>query len=551
MGSKPMGAPGLRRPIFADLVAGISLTGLMIPEGIAYSAIAGLPPSFGVSAAVIGPLGYSIVGRSRLAVVTATSGAAALLAASIANAAIPNVPRIDCAIALTLLVGLFFLLGALLRLSALTSFVSRAVLQGFGLGLAVTITIRQLPILLGIAVSQSAPLEILESLIAQIGNVNLSSALLGGGALVFLGISRRLKFVAAGLVLTVGSMLAMHFGPTGHFGIAVAGPLGLQLSAPRIPTMAIKDWGRLAQLAFPIALVLLAESWATVRALAVARGDPVSPEREITALGLANLASALWHGLPVGAGFSISNANAQAGSASRMGAMLAATAVAIAAISAGSWIALIPDPVLAAIVISALAHALSPRPIYSLFRLGRDQWVAVTAAVGVLALGIVNGLLLAVALSVLGLLRRIAYPGLSILGRTGDHDFVDCAVHTDARQVPGILIIRPNAPLFFGNAEAVLVDVGQRARSQQASAIVLSLEETDDLDSSALEAISEFRQAMTAQKRLLILARVHDRVRGILERGGLADLAATSTFSVDDAVRAASAPTAQSEGTKV
>lgn len=551
MGSTPMGAPGLRRPIFADLVAGISLTGLMVPEGIAYSAIAGLPPSFGVSAAVIGPLGYSIVGRSRLAVVTATSGAAALLAASISNAAIPNTPRADCAIALTLLVGLFFLLGALFRLAALTSFVSRAVLQGFGFGLAITITIRQLPILLGIAVSQSAPLEILGSLISHIGNVNVSSALLGGGALVFLAISRRLKFVAAGLVLTVGSMLAMHFGPAGHFGIAVAGPLGLELSAPHIPAMAIKDWGRLAQLAFPIALVLLAESWATVRSLAVVRGDPVSPEREITALGLANLASALWHGLPVGAGFSIGNANAQAGSATRMGAVLGAAAVAIAAISAGSWIALIPEPVLAAIVISALAHALSPRPIYSLFHLGRDQWVALTAAVGVLVLGIVNGLLLAVALSVLGLLRRLAYPGLSVLGRTGNHDFVDSTVHSDARQIPGILVIRPNAPLFFGNAEAVLVDVGQRARSERASTIVLSLEETDDLDSSALEAISEFRQAMTVQKRLLILARVHDRVRSVLERGGLADLAATSTFSVDDAVRAAPAPTAQSRGTKV
>ncbi len=539
MGSKPMGAAGLRRPILADLVAGISLTGLMVPEGIAYSAIAGLPPSFGVSAAVIGPLGYSIVGRSRLAVVTATSGAAALLAASIANAAIPNVPRIDCAVALTFLVGLFFLLGALLRLSALTSFVSRAVLQGFGLGLAITITIRQLPILLGIAVGQSAPLEIFGSLLAHIGNVNLSSALLGGGALLFLGIARRLKFVAAGLLLTVGSMLAMHFGPAGHFGIAVAGPLGLELSAPHLPTMAIRDWARLAQLAFPIALVLLAESWATVRSLAAIRGDPVSPEREIAALGLANLASAVWHGLPVGAGFSISNANAQAGSASRIGAVLAAATVAIAALSAGSWIALIPEPVLAAIVISALTHALSPTPIYSLFRLGRDQWVALVAAVGVLVLGIVNGLLLAVALSVLGLLRRLAYPQLSILGRTGDHDFVDCAVHTNARQIPGILVIRPNAPLFFGNTEAVLEEVGRQARTQGASTIVLSLEETDDLDSSTLAAISEFRQAMAAQERALILARVHDRVRTILERGGLADLAAASTFSVDDGVRMA------------
>lgn len=539
MGSAIMELRALRGPIVADLVGGISLTGLMVPEGIAYSAIAGLPPSFGITAAVIGPLGYAVIGRSRLAVVTATSGAAALLAAGIANAAIPNVPRTDCALALTLLVGLFFVLGAVLRLSALTSFVSRAVLQGFGLGLAITITIRQLPTLLGVAVGQGAPLEILGSVIAQLRNVQVPSALLGGGALIFLAISRRRGFVAAGLLLTLGSVIAMHFGPAGRWGIATAGPLGLHLLAPRVPAIALRDWGRLAQLAFPIALVLLAESWATIRSLAAARGDPVWPEREIAALGLANLASALWHGLPVGAGFSISNANAQAGTASRTGAVFAALTVAIAAMIASGWIALIPEPVLAAIVISALAHALSPMPIYSLFRLGRDQWVAVTAAVGVILLGIVNGLLLAVALSVLGLLRRLAYPEISVLGRTGEHDFVDCAVHRDATRIPGILVIRPNGPLFFGNAESVLVEVGRRARNERASTIILSLEETDDLDSSTLEAILEFRQSLTAQKRLLILARVHDRVRMVLERGGLADLGATSTFSVDDAVRAA------------
>lgn len=551
MGWKAMKSRSLRSPVFADLLGGLSLTGLMMPEGIAYSAIAGLPPSFGISAAVIGPLGYCVIGRSRLAVVTATSGAAALLAAAIANASLPHVPRTDCALALTLLVGLFFLLGALLRLSALTSFVSRAVLQGFGLGLAITITIRQLPILLGIAVNEGSPLAIFGSILAHVRNVHLPSAILGGGALIFLGISRRLKFVAAGLALTAGSMLAMHFGPPGHFGIALAGPLGFELSAPRIPGLAIKDWARLAQLALPIALVLLAESWATVRSLAAANGDPISAEREIAALGLANLASGLWHGLPVGAGFSIGNANAHAGTSSRMGAVLAALIVAVAAILAAGWIALIPEPVLAAIVVAALAHALSPKPIYSLFRLGRDQWIALTAAVGVLALGIVNGLLLAIAMSVLGLLRRLAYPKLSVLGRTGGHDFVDCDIHADARPIPGVLVIRPNAPLFFGNAEAVLEVVGRRARDGGDSTIVLSLEETDDLDSSTLEALSEFRQAMTAQKRLLILARVHDRVRAILERGGLPDLAATSTFSVDDAVRAAQASTAQSGRTKL
>lgn len=542
MGLLPMAPPRLQSPIIADLIGGISLAGLMIPEAIAYSAIAGLPASFGLVAAIIGPIAYAIIGRSRLAVVTATSGAAALLAAAISNAGIPDVSRSDCALALTLLISLFFLLGAALRLASLTSFVSRAVLHGFGLGLAITITIRQLPNLLGLRVGGGTPLEILGSIIAELRDIHWPSALLGGLALLFVGVSRRLKVPAAGLALTLAAILAMHFMPEGRFGIAAAGPVGLGFSAPHLPRLAVRDWARLAQLAFPIALVVLAESWATIRSLAASRGESVSAEREITALGLANLASALFRGLPVGAGFSIGNANEQAGTATRAGAAFAAIATGVVAVAAAGWVALIPEPVLAAIVVSALAHALSPKPIYSLFRLDRDQWVAVAAALGVLLLGIVNGLLLAVALSVLGLLRRLAYPSLSELGRTGTHDFVDCSTHPEAMPIAGMLVVRPNAPLFFGNAETILFDIGRRARQEGVGTIVLSLEETDDLDSSTLEALLEFRQAMAAQGRSLILARVHDRVRTILDRGGLSDLARAGTFSVDDAVSMAARP---------
>ena len=125
----------------ADLIGGISLTGLMVPEAVAYSSIAGLPIAFGITAAVVGPLAYAIIGRSRLAVVSATSSAAALLAAAIANSALPNLPRADCAVALITLVSLFFLVGALLRVSSLTSFISRTVLHGFGFGLAIIISV--------------------------------------------------------------------------------------------------------------------------------------------------------------------------------------------------------------------------------------------------------------------------------------------------------------------------------------------------------------------------------------------------------------------------
>ena len=533
-----MAARPKRNPILADVVGGISLTGLMIPEAVAYSSIAGLPAAFGITAAVAGPLAYSILGQSRLAVVSATSGSAALLAAAIASAAIPGVSRTDCAMAFALLVGLFFMLGAVLRVGTLTSFISRAVLHGFGFGLAVTITIRQLPKLVGVSSPSGGPAwQTLGSFVPQLFDAHVPSLLLGFGTLLILGAAQRLRFVAAGLIVLVAATLAMHVGPIAQLGIATAGNVAFQPSIPQLPTLAARDWARLAQFAFPIAIVLLAESWATMRALASPRGEPVSAEREIAALGLANLASALLRGLPVGAGFSIGNANAQAGTASKKGAMIAAIAVALVAIAGADWVALIPEPVLAAIVITALMHALSPEPILALFRLNRDQWVAVAAAAGVLLFGITNSLLIAVGLSVLGLLRRLTYPQLSELGRTGAHDFVDCSTHPEARPITGILVIRPNAPLFFANADETLAKVARRARQMDAKAIVLSLEETDDLDSTALEAIADFRQAMEAQGRSLILARAHDLVRSVLERGGLAELSATSTFSVDDAVR--------------
>lgn len=525
--------------MLADLIGGISLTGLLIPEGVAYSAIAGLPVAFGITAAIAGPLAYAIIGRSRLAVVSATSGAAALLAAAIGNAAIPNVSRIDCAVALTGLVGLFFLAGAVLRIGALTSFISRAVLHGFGFGLGIIICIRQFPTLVGLPAASGMPWQIIGSIIDHIRQVNLPSLLLGAAALAVLTLARRLKFAAGGLLVIIVSTAAMALGPAGHLAISTVGPIDLSPAMPHVPDLDLRSWAKLAQFAFPIAVVLLAESWATIRTLAAIRGDSISAQREIAALGISNLASAILRGLPVGAGFSIGNANTQAGTADRMGAVCAAITVGLVALTATRWIALIPEPVLAAIVISALSHALSPRPFVSLFRLDKDQWIAVSAAAAVLLLGLINGLLAAVALSVLSLLRRLASPHLSELGRTGPHDFVDCAMHPDAKPVAGLLVVRPDAPLFFGNVDAILGAIAQRVSESGASTIIVSLEETNDLDSSVVEALTEFLQAIEAQKQKLILARVHDPVQRMLMRGGLTGLATSATFSVDDAVQAA------------
>jgi MFS superfamily sulfate permease-like transporter len=240
--------------------------------------------------------------------------------------------------------------------------------------------------------------------------------------------------------------------------------------------------------------------------------------------------------MPVGAGFSAGSANEAAGATSRVSAAAGAAALLLLALFARDWIARIPEPVLAAVVVAALTHALSPAPFVHLFRMNRDQGIALAAAAGVLAFGVLAGMLTAVALSIASLLYDLAHPSISELGQVGDsHDFVDIAHHAEAQPLPGLAIFRPNAPLIFANAESVLLAIAERALDCAKGSIVLSLEESNDLDSTAADALAEFTATLHHAGRRVILARVHDRVREVLNAAGLGELAGAATFSVADA----------------
>ncbi|MDP9056442.1 MAG: SulP family inorganic anion transporter [Pseudomonadota bacterium] len=512
----------------------------MLPEAVAYAGIAGLAPGRALAAGIAGGLAYAVVGRSRFAVLSPTSSSAAILAAAIAGlgAGSGNEPaRAALAAAIAVLVAAIFLMLSLLRLGSLSGFISRPVLRGFAFGLAATIIIKQLPRLLGVHNATGPIWDILAGLGQAFPHWNWPSLLLGGTALTALILFRRApQWPGALLVIVAGIGLGVFAHPE-SWGIALAGSVSLSMPTWQLPPLAL--WPRLAQLALPIALILFAESWGTMRGLALKHSDPLDANRELGAIGVANLAAALVQGMPVGAGFSAGSANEAAGAQSRFAAAAAALALLALALFAGPWIARIPEPVLAAVVIAALTHALSPAPIVHLFRIRRDQWVAVGAALGVLVLGVLNGMLAAIVLSIALLLYDFSRPAISELGRVADSsDFVDLARHADAGRLPGIGIYRPDAPLFFANAESALRAIGALVRSGNPATVVLSLEESNDLDSTALEALGEFAQTIAHAGRRLILARTHDRVRDLLTRAGLTDLAAGGTFSVADAVAA-------------
>ena len=523
----------------ADLLAGLSVAGILLPEAVAYAGIAGLAANRAVLAAVAGALVYAIAGRSRFAVVAPTSSSAAILAASLA--ALPDGHKAAFATVVVALVGIAFLAAGLFRLGGLASFVSRPVLRGFTFGLALTIIVRQMPALVGIEVSAHHLFDTIAGLAAGLPRWHLPSVAVGMAALAMLLAFRRFpRLPGAFLTLIAGIALSFAVDLPAH-GVALIGTIDFAPSWPGLPPLDREAWSTLAQLVPPLCLMLFAESWGTMRGLALAHGDTVDPDRELRALGWSNLAAAAINGMPVGAGFSAGAANEAAGATTRMAAAVSAAGLAVLIVFCGPLIGRLPHPVLAAVVIAALTHALAPGPLVRLFRLGRDQYVALAAAAGVIALDTLNGMLLAIVLSIVVLLRRFASPRVPRLGRLGaSRDYVDLGRHPEATAPADVTIWRPAAPLFFANAERVLASIA--ARGVVSGAIILSLEETADLDATALDALLDFAGLVERAGGTLWLARVHDHVRDLLVRAGADDLVARSSYSVDDAVADAQRP---------
>ena len=541
----------MTRPV-DDLVAGLSVAGLLVPEAIAYAGIAGVAPQHAVVASVAGLLGYAAIGSSRFAVVTPTSSSAALMAAALATLAASGLAADQAVVlagALVLLVGVFFALAAAARIGHLAAFISRPVLRGFAFGLAITIVVKQLPHIAGVAVAGPGPAQVLLQLGQQFFSWNPWSLGLGGVAYLCLRLFKRVPYLpAAFAVMTLGIVTALTLDLPAH-GVPLVGAIdmsGLHFQWPRLNRDA---WLQVAELAVPLLVILYAESWGSIRALALRHGDTVDANRELAGLGLANMLSGALQGLPVGAGFSGSSANEDAGASSKAAGLVAAGAIVLLMWLAQRWLALLPEPVLAAVVISALTHALDPRPLLSLWRLKRDEVLATCAVVAVVALGVLHGMMLAVLLSIVAAVRRFSQSRVAVLGDLdGTRDYVDVARHDTAAQHPGVLVVRPEQPLFFANAERALAAVHALLQSRaDVQVLVLSLEESVDLDSTALEALAEFSLRVAQLQRRVVLARVKEDVRDLLQRTAVQGVPTPCYWSVADAVAAAQAslPTTQ------
>lgn len=528
----------MTKTLSADVLAGVSIAGLLLPEAVAYSGVANLPPQAGVIALFAGLVCYGLIGRSRFAIVSATSSSAAVLASAMLALGANTVgARVVLASALVMGTGIAFALAGCLRLGAMSNLIARPVLRGYAFGLALVIAVKQWPHLVDVHASASGFFALITELLRGFSSWQLPSLGCGLAALAGLFVLERIARVPGTLVVIVASIAAS--GVLAAHGVVLTGPIHLALVLPEFAPPGVR-WLQLAEFSLALMFILYAESYGSIRTYALKHDDEVQPNRDLLALGVANLVSGLFQGTPVGAGYSGTSANEAAGAQSRFAGLFAAAIVLALVLAFLRWIERIPEPVLAAIVIHAVSRSLRVGVFRNYFRWQRDRLVALAAVLAVIVFGVLNGLLVAIAFSVVMLLKALSSPRLSVLGRVGEHDYVSIVRFPKAQIVPGMLVLRPEEPLFFGNAEPLFFQARDRVMKQPGTTlVVLSLEESADLDSTALESLGEYCGWLKTRGAELRLARLKDAARDALLRAGLPPLSGSTLdySSVDDAVR--------------
>jgi MFS superfamily sulfate permease-like transporter len=521
----------------ADVLAGLSLAGLLLPEAVAYSGLANLPPQAGVIGLFAGLLCYALIGRSRFAIVTATSSSAAVFAAAtLALGADGAVQRAALGSILVAATGCAFLLCGCARLGAMSNLIARPVLRGFSFGLALVIAVKQWPHIVGMPVHSGDFLPLLAEILRGTGAWQPASLGVGVCALAGLFALERVRHVPGVLIVIVAGIAAAPW--LASHGVLLTGPIHLALEAPSYAMPAGAHWLPLVEFALALMFILYAESYSSIRTYALKHDDSVRQNRELIALGIANIVSGAFHGTPVGAGYSGTSANEAAGAQSRAAGLYAAATILGMVLLFLPWIERIPAPVLAAIVIHAVSKSLRIGVFRPYFKWQRDRLVTMTAVAAVIVFGMLDGLLAAIAFSLAMLLHSLSSPRLSVLGRMGAHDFVSIERFPQALCTPGILILRPEEPLFFANAEPLLALARHQAlRQTDVRLLILSLEESPDLDGTALESLGEFAAWLAARQIGLRVARLKEASRDALLRANFSQLPAAGLdySSVDDA----------------
>jgi SulP family sulfate permease len=519
--------PQYRRDWLAkDAIAGVTLAAYGIPVSLAYASVAGLPPHYGIYCYLVGGLGYALFGTSRQLAIGPTSAISMLVGATVAGMVEGDPARgMGIASLTALLVALLSGLAWLLRLNGLVSFISETILVGFKTGAAMTIALTQLPKLFGVPGGGEHFFERAWILIGQLNQTNGVVLAMGLVALASLVIGGKVlpgRPVAIGIVAL--AIAAVSLGSLMEHGVAIVGTIPAGLPEFAWPSLRAKDVDGAIPLAAACFLLAYVEGVAAARAIAERHGYTIDPRQELLGLGSANLAAAFSQGFPVAGGLSQSAVNDKAGARTPLALVFASATIGVCLLFLTGLLRNLPMVVLASIVLVAVRGLVDLTALRRLWRVSRFEFgVSMVALVGVLLLGILKGVLLAVVVSLLMLLAVAARPHVAILGRIpGTRRYSDIERHPDNELVLGVLIFRVEAAILYFNVEHIRNIVGSKvARSSGLRLVVCDLSNAPRVDVAGAVMLAKLRNELTLRGIQLRIVEAHAMVRDLLRAEGL------------------------------
>ncbi|MFL5767862.1 MAG: SulP family inorganic anion transporter [Actinomycetota bacterium] len=532
-----------------DLVAGLVLSALLVPQGMAYAELAGLPPITGLYTSILCLIGYALFGPSRILVLGPDSSLGPMIAATILPLVGANgdpARAVELAAMLAILAGAITTIAGLARLGFVADLLSRPTQIGYMNGLALTIIVGQLPKLFGFSVEGNGLINETVDFVKGVAHGDTVGAALAVGLVsigVILALQRVMPKLPAVLVAVVLAIIAVQLFDLASHGVSVVGKLPKGLPPLSIPTPPLRDLPALAAGALGIAVVSLADTISTSASFAARTGQEVNGSREMIGIGAANIGAGLFQGFPVSTSGSRTAVAEQAGAKTQVTGLVGALVIALMLLFVPGLFQNLPSATLAAVVITA---ALSLADIAGVRRLWVQRrvefWLSVAAFLAVALLGVLPGIAIAVALSIVNVFRRSWWPYMTILGRVpGLPGLHDVRSYPDAERLPGCVVFRFDAPLFFANARTFREQIRAIATSSpKPSWIVVAAEPITDVDTTASDMLESVDEALNEKGISLVFAEMKDPVRRKIERYELTRTIDPAHFfpTVDQAVEA-------------
>ena len=522
---RPYGRAGLRD----DVTAGVLLTALLVPAGMAYAELAGLPVVSGLHATIAGLVVYALVGPSRILVLGPDSSLAPIIGAAVIPLAAGD-PDQALALAglLALMVGLILIMGGLLRVGMVTDLLSKPIRVGYLNGIALVVIAAQLPKLFGFSVDGDGLVDDLSGFVEGLadGEVNTAAAILGVSALlIILGMRWRSPRLPALLVAVVGASLVLWLGDLDE--VPVVGALPSGLPAPALDGLDWSDVLSLLPAAAGIALVAFADTSVLSRAFAAKEEQEIDENREMAATGAANVGCGLFGGFPISGSSSRTPVAQQSGARTQLAGLVGAACVAILIIIAPGLTDFLPSSVLAAVVIAAVMSLADVPTVVGLWRMRRSEFVMSMAAfIGVAFFGVLEGIGIAVVLSLVAFVVKAWRPHTAELGRIdGRKGYHDLSRNPRGKRIPGLLIIRFDAPVFFANSAEFsrFVRNSVNHAPEPVEWVILAAEPITDVDITGRDVLLQLVRDMRDHDLHLVFAELKGPVRDRFARYGITD----------------------------